>query len=217
VKTAEKDSGQNKKLNKAEESSEYDDGEEEEEEDEEEEEKKQGGAKRKSKRNVGKKPTYDIDKYLDEIDKQACGTSGGGGIQVMLAQNYDPEKTDPAGWLMSEKLDGVRCYWDGKAMYTRNGHLFYPPDFFKKELPNMALDGELWTGRDDFQKIVSIVRRQDKNSEWSKIKYMVFDAPKLKIPFKNRLEKLEQTLSKCDANVVMLHPHSVCDSREHLI
>jgi DNA ligase-1 len=51
---------------------------------------------------------------------------------------------------MSEKLDGVRCYWDGKAMYTRNGNPFYPPDFFKKELPDMALDGELWTGRDDF-------------------------------------------------------------------
>ena len=81
---------------------------------------------------------------------QNNGTVGGGGISLMLAQNFDPEKTDPTGWYISEKLDGVRCYWDGKAMYTRNGHLFYPPDFFKKELPDMALDGELWTDRDDF-------------------------------------------------------------------
>lgn len=79
---------------------------------------------------------------------------------MLLAKNYDPEKNDPKGWYMSEKLDGVRCYWNGSAMYTRNGHLFYPPDFFKKELPkDLCLDGELWTGRDDFQKIVSIVRR----------------------------------------------------------
>ena len=52
---------------------------------------------------------------------------------------------------MSEKLDGVRCYWDGEKMYTRNGNEFYPPDYFKDALPkDVCLDGELWTGRDDF-------------------------------------------------------------------
>ena len=60
---------------------------------------------------------------------------------------------------MSEKMDGVRCYWNGKNMYSRNGNLFYPPDFFKDALPEFPLDGELWTDRDDFQKIVSIVKR----------------------------------------------------------
>ena len=45
-------------------------------------------------------------------------------------------------------------------MYTRNGNSFNPPDWFKKGLPqDMALDGELWSKRADFQKIVSIVRR----------------------------------------------------------
>jgi DNA ligase-1 len=78
------------------------------------------------------------------------GTVGGGGMTLMLAQTFNPEVNDPTGWLMSEKLDGVRCYWDGKAMYTRNGHLFYPPDSFKKDLPDIALDGELWTKEADF-------------------------------------------------------------------
>ena len=32
--------------------------------------------------------------------------------QVMLADKYDAKKVDPTGWLMSEKLDGVRAYWD---------------------------------------------------------------------------------------------------------
>lgn len=68
----------------------------------------------------------------------------------MLAQSYDPEKHDPKGWLMSEKLDGVRCYWNGKTMFSRNGKLFYPPDDWKKKLPPIALDGELWSKRDDF-------------------------------------------------------------------
>jgi DNA ligase-1 len=93
---------------------------------------------------------YNIDAILDAADEAAMG-KGNGCISVMLAQSYDPEKNDPTGWLMSEKLDGVRCYWNGSAMYTRNGNLFYPPDWFKQELPNdMALDGELWTKRGDF-------------------------------------------------------------------
>ena len=78
---------------------------------------------------------------------------------MMLAHNFDPEKHDPKGWLMSEKLDGVRCYWNGKTMHTRNGNPFYAPEWWKKNLPQIALDGELWTDRDDFQKIVSIVRK----------------------------------------------------------
>ena len=83
----------------------------------------------------------------------------------MLAQKYDEKLQDPKGWLMSEKLDGVRCYWDGQKMSTRNGNAFFPPAWFIKDLPtDLALDGELWSKRSDFQKIVSIVRKQEKQS-----------------------------------------------------
>jgi DNA ligase-1 len=93
---------------------------------------------------------------------------------------------------MSEKLDGVRCYWNGSTMYTRNGKLFYPPDWFKDLLPkDLALDGELWTKRDDFQRAVSIVRRQDKNDDWREISYMVYDAPLLTQKFSDRLKIIE--------------------------
>ena len=40
----------------------------------------------------------------------------------MLADVYDPDKVDPTGWYMSEKLDGVRCYWDGDKFYSRAGN-----------------------------------------------------------------------------------------------
>jgi len=76
--------------------------------------------------------------------------TGSGSIEVMLAQNYNPDRDDPSGWLMSEKMDGVRCYWNGSTMYTRTGKIFYPPESWKKQLPNIAIDGELWSGRDDF-------------------------------------------------------------------
>ena len=32
---------------------------------------------------------------------------------VQLAQVYDPKKHGIAGWFVSEKLDGMRCLWDG--------------------------------------------------------------------------------------------------------
>ena len=39
---------------------------------------------------------------------------------------------DPTGWWISEKLDGVRAFWDGKAFYSRLGNEFIPPSWFVK-------------------------------------------------------------------------------------
>jgi DNA ligase-1 len=102
---------------------------------------------------------------VDDVIGAAASTKGA--QPLMLAKNFDPVTNDPTGWIMSEKLDGVRCFWNGRNMYTRNGNLFYPPAWWKDLLPkNLALDGELWTERDDFQKTVSIVRSQKKDEEW---------------------------------------------------
>ena len=51
---------------------------------------------------------------------------------IALAKNWEPgnKKHEPTGWIMSEKLDGVRCYWNGNALYTRNGHLIGAPANF---------------------------------------------------------------------------------------
>lgn len=76
---------------------------------------------------------------------------GIGHTPLMLAETIEKVNQDPTGWLMSEKLDGVRCYWNGTNMYTRTGKDFNPPQWFKDGLPkNLALDGELFTKRDDF-------------------------------------------------------------------
>jgi ATP-dependent DNA ligase len=34
----------------------------------------------------------------------------------MLAEKYDSKVHNLKGWLISEKLDGVRCYWDEDKM-----------------------------------------------------------------------------------------------------
>ena len=135
----------------------------------------------------------------------------------MLAHNYNPDIHDPTGWLMSEKLDGVRCYSSGSKMYTRNGNPFYAPKWWTDKLPKIALDGELWTSRDDFQKIVSIVRKQDKdNEEWKKIKFMIFDAPLVKGTFETRLKRLRKELESVEGGVCEMLKQTVCTSKEEL-
>lgn len=64
-------------------------------------------------------------------------------IELCLASVYT-EKINPTGWYVSDKLDGIRCQWTGKEMYTRNGKLLTPPSFFVAELPASPLDGELY-------------------------------------------------------------------------
>lgn len=110
-------------------------------------------------------------------------------ISVMLANTFS-ETIDPTGWYMSEKLDGVRCYWNGSNMYTRNGHRFYPPKWFTESLPKIPLDGELFLERGKFEATVSIVRKQYEHDGWADIVYVVFDAPSIKKPFKTRFKDL---------------------------
>ena len=98
---------------------------------------------------------YNIEGILDTITK-----SSGKFESPMLAESYDGSQ-DIDGWLMSEKLDGVRCIWNGKNLYSRNGNMFYPPSYFTASFPNMMLDGELFLSRKNFSDTISIVKKGD--------------------------------------------------------
>lgn len=101
---------------------------------------------------------------------------------VLLAHTYEKEKPppNPKGWWVSEKLDGVRAYWNGEDFYSRSGQRFHAPGFFKEGLPaDDHLDGELWLAREQFESCVGIVRTTDpkRAEEWRKLKFLMFDAP----------------------------------------
>lgn len=83
-----------------------------------------------------------------DAKKAKKSEAGGLKIEVSLAKSWK-EKDNVSGWLMSEKLDGMRCVWDGKAtLWTRNGNEVYAPKSFVNSLPRgIALDGELFMGR----------------------------------------------------------------------
>ncbi len=81
--------------------------------------------------------------------------------KLLLAQSWDNE-TDLTDWWMSEKLDGVRAWWDGQKFLSRQGNIYHAPAWFTAGLPNLPLDGELWLDRKAFQRTVSTVRRHDR-------------------------------------------------------
>ena len=105
---------------------------------------------------------------------------------LLLAETWTPE-ANIKGWWLSEKLDGVRAYWDGHRFLSRRGNLFHVPEWFVEKLPRVPLDGELWLARKSFQRTVSIVRRQDAGDLWRSIQFVVFDAPNCAGVFENRL------------------------------
>jgi DNA ligase-1 len=134
---------------------------------------------------------------------------------LLLAHTWEND-VDLTDWWMSEKLDGVRAYWDGKQFISRQGNVYHAPDFFVEGLPEMPLDGELWMGRKAFQRCVSIVRRQDKSDLWQSIRFLAFDLPSAHGPFEERLEQLRDCLSPGRAQFAAIHDHDRCRGLDHL-
>jgi DNA ligase-1 len=62
---------------------------------------------------------------------------------LMLAKVWNPNM-NPLHWIISEKYDGYRVYWDGEKLWNRLGDPTDCPDWFKKLLPKFPIDGELW-------------------------------------------------------------------------
>lgn len=134
---------------------------------------------------------------------------------LLLAHTWEND-IDLAGWWLSEKLDGVRAYWDGRQFVSRQGNTFHAPDWFVAGLPDTPLDGELWLARKSFQRTVSIVRRQDKSEHWRELQYVVFDLPAVTAPFEERLAALADCLSTRRLEFATALEHQPCQGLEHL-
>jgi DNA ligase-1 len=137
------------------------------------------------------------------------------GPPLLLAERWD-SATDLSGWWISEKLDGVRAYWDGKQFLSRQGNIYHAPDWFLEGMPQTPLDGELWLGRKAFQRTVSIARRQDKSEHWRELRYVVFDAPKESGPFEERLAVLKELFGRHKLQFAQPHDHTLCRGLTHL-
>jgi len=112
--------------------------------------------------------------------------------ELFLLNKYSDD-SNVTGWYMSEKLDGVRAYWDGKNLISRGGKIFQVPSFFIKNFPTFDLDGELWTKRDDFSSIISIVKQKKPHNGWKNITYNIFEVPNADGNLTTRLSLVKET------------------------
>jgi len=107
-------------------------------------------------------------------------------------------------WL-SEKLDGMRGYWNGKQLLTRQGHVINNPQWFTKSWPNIPMDGELWIKRDYFQQTMSCIRRKLIDELcWQSVHFMIFDLPKHDGTFTERITAMKQLTKKINSSYLSM-------------
>ena len=108
-----------------------------------------------------------------------------------------PAGLDPSAYLVSEKLDGVRAFWDGQSLRFRSGLPIAAPDWFTAGLPKTSLDGELWLGRGRFDELSGTVRKKlPVDAEWRQLRYMIFDLPGATGSFAERAQRVNILLTE---------------------
>ena len=114
---------------------------------------------------------------------------------LLLANVLGPH-IDPADYLVSEKFDGVRAYWDGKLLRFRSGREVRAPRWFLEKLPPQALDGELWLGRGRFEALSGFVRKNEPlEAEWRQISYLIFELPEAPGTFAERALRIQEIVA----------------------
>ena len=120
-------------------------------------------------------------------------SAGEAGAPPLLLANVYREDVALDRYWVSEKLDGVRAYWDGERLRSRKGNPINAPPWFVAHFPRVPLDGELWMGRGAFERLSGAVRRQrPDDAQWREIRFMVFDLPSSPATFDRRLQRLRE-------------------------
>ncbi len=129
--------------------------------------------------------------------------------KLLLLKVYKDQNI--SGWVMSEKLDGIRAYWNGKNLISRGGKIIHAPKWFTKNYPPFEIDGELWSKRGDFENISSIVRDKTPSQKWHEIKHYIFEVPHAKGGLFTRLAKVKPY----ENNIIKIIPQiSIKDKKE---
>jgi len=136
--------------------------------------------------------------------------------ELQTTETYQEEQ-DIRGWCMSEKLDGIRGYWDGQQMWTRNGNPIHAPAWFTSGLPPFELDGELWSGRGEFEFILSTVLDDSPSPQWKDVSYNIFEVPHAPGDFRRRLDRAREWFDRNPSDHVRIIVQQNCRGRDHLL
>ena len=98
-------------------------------------------------------------------------------------------------------MDGVRGYWTGRELLSKNGNTLSCPRWFIEHLPaTISLDGELWMGRDNSHENISSILRS-KDGDWHQIGYYIFDIPSSGGTYEERMTETESLESDLPPHV----------------
>lgn len=128
-------------------------------------------------------------------------------MDLTLLRDYQGQPVN--GWLMSEKLDGWRVLWTGAEFITREGNVLDAPAWFKAGMPSVALDGELFAGRGQFNRIQTMMA-----DGWHGLEFRPFDLPEYGGTFLQRYKQLRKIILPEHAHLV---PHTPCRDTAHLV
>ena len=148
---------------------------------------------------------YLVATFLLAATLSFASNSGSLKKSLLLAKTYPENSTLLiSDYWVSEKLDGVRAYWDGSRLISRGGHLFSAPTWFTQDFPAVALDGELWIARERFADVSGTVRKKIPDEEaWKQVHYWVFELPNHAGTFDQRVESIQNWANTL--NIPWLH------------
>lgn len=124
---------------------------------------------------------------------------------LQKAHTYNP-KFDVTGQYISEKMDGMRVYWDGgitrgmlkseipwantdkderyvedqyaTGLWSFYANVIHAPDDWLDQMPKVPLDGELWIKGMPRQDLMSIIKKiNPATGDWHRVKLNAFDMP----------------------------------------
>ncbi|HHF2891068.1 TPA: DNA ligase [Vibrio diabolicus] len=135
---------------------------------------------------------------------------------VSLAHSYQ-DGIDVSEYWYSEKLDGIRAYWTGQHLVTRNGNRIYAPDWFIDSLPDYPLDGELWAGRGNFHLVQqTVLDKTPVESAWRNIDFMIFDMPYSAGDYRKRYYNIKDLVLEVDQAHIKYVEHRAIKNEAHL-
>lgn len=135
-----------------------------------------------------------------------CQLTAASKPELLLAQVYTDTIEVQQYWV-SEKLDGVRAFWDGKQLISRGGNVIAAPEWFVAGFPAQKLDGELWLGRNKFADTLSIVSKiTPVDSEWQQIRYYIFELPQTEGSFTARITAMQSLIQQHNSRYLTLVP-----------
>jgi DNA ligase-1 len=135
---------------------------------------------------------------------------------LLLAKTVD-KNTEVTRYLVSEKLDGIRAFWDGQVLRTRGGGTLNAPAWFVEKFPARPLDGELWAGRGQFERLTGIARKEKPvDDEWRELRYMLFELPDAPGTFRERVRAMQRIVDEIAVPWVQVIEQSEVGSRKEL-